>query len=293
MTTEKRIEANKENALLSTGPRSEEGKAVVSKNAVKHGIFTSELIIEQGEGKESRAEYEALLQNLTDYFDPRGQLESALVEKIAVDFWRLKRVIRFETGSIRRHLDFAVEEFFAKKDYLGNPVRKSDRALEEEIEHERQALKANDLFLEALKKGKVDLSKPVCQIEGVRGDWDLSEDYLMIAEGVADEAGKEIPDRFSFADCRKFLSSEGYSEGDIKQTFIAHYQDTNARSKRRIEEKRAEIEKNAHRAEVQSRVHALPSDEVTDKVLRYERSIEKAIFQKIIMLKNLQRVAAP
>jgi hypothetical protein len=50
MATEAQICANRLNSLKSkipihresTGPRSPEGKAVVSKNAVKHGLFTSE-----------------------------------------------------------------------------------------------------------------------------------------------------------------------------------------------------------------------------------------------------------
>ena len=37
MTTENKIEANRKNALLSTGAVTEEGKAIISKNALKHG----------------------------------------------------------------------------------------------------------------------------------------------------------------------------------------------------------------------------------------------------------------
>ena len=52
MTTKKQIEANKQNALVSTGPLTAEGKALVSQNAVKHGIFAKDLIITTGDGKE-------------------------------------------------------------------------------------------------------------------------------------------------------------------------------------------------------------------------------------------------
>ena len=38
MTTTAQIEANQQNALLSTGPRGEEGKRVASENAVTHGV---------------------------------------------------------------------------------------------------------------------------------------------------------------------------------------------------------------------------------------------------------------
>ena len=61
MTTEKQIEANKQNALVSTGPVTAEGKAVVSQNAVKHGIFVRDLIISSGDGKENEQEYREML----------------------------------------------------------------------------------------------------------------------------------------------------------------------------------------------------------------------------------------
>ena len=108
MTTKKQIKANQNNALLSTGAATEEGKAIVSKNAVKHGIFTQDLIISNGKGKESEEEYIELLNNLYASLNPSGQVEHLLVEKIAVDFWRLRRVLRFETGSIREYLDMVI-----------------------------------------------------------------------------------------------------------------------------------------------------------------------------------------
>jgi hypothetical protein len=57
MTTEKQIEANKQNALVSTGPVTAEGKTLVSQNAVKHGIFARDLIVPSGDGKEDEQEY--------------------------------------------------------------------------------------------------------------------------------------------------------------------------------------------------------------------------------------------
>ena len=89
MTTEKQIEANKQNALVSTGPVTAEGKALVAQNAVKHGIFARDLIITSGDGKEDQQEYNELLDGLIASLNPKGQMECILIEKIAVDFWRL------------------------------------------------------------------------------------------------------------------------------------------------------------------------------------------------------------
>ena len=100
MTTSRQIEANKQNALLSTGATTLEGKKAVSKNAIRHGIFTATLVIGDGMEQESLSEYQELLQNIKEGLKPTDQIESLLVEKIAVDFWRLRRVIQFESHCI-------------------------------------------------------------------------------------------------------------------------------------------------------------------------------------------------
>ena len=114
MTTEKQIEANKKNALMSTGAVTIEGKLIVAKNAVKHGVFTKDLIISNGDGKENAEEYNELLNGLIESLVPDGQMEYLLVEKLAVDFWRLKRVLRFETGSLRKYLDFVINDYYSE-----------------------------------------------------------------------------------------------------------------------------------------------------------------------------------
>jgi hypothetical protein len=52
MTATARATANVANASLSTGPRTEEGKARSSRNAVKHGLTSKHLVIAPGEEQE-------------------------------------------------------------------------------------------------------------------------------------------------------------------------------------------------------------------------------------------------
>lgn len=133
MTTKKQTEANKQNALVSTGPVSPEGKALVSQNAVKHGIFARDLIITSGDGKEDEQEYNELLDGLIVSLHPTGQMECLLVEKISVDYWRLRRVLRFETGSIRKQLDTAINDYYGKTDYFGNKEHKTNKEINKEM----------------------------------------------------------------------------------------------------------------------------------------------------------------
>ena len=133
MTTKKQNEENKQNALVSTGPLTPEGKALVSQNAVKHGIFAKDLIITTGDGKEDAQEYKELLDGLILSLNPSGQMECLLVEKIAVDYWRLRRVLRFETGSIRKQLDTAINDYYGKTDYFGNKEHKTNKEINKEM----------------------------------------------------------------------------------------------------------------------------------------------------------------
>jgi len=98
----KKSEANRRNAQLSTGPRTEAGKRQSRRNAVKHGILASALLITKGLGAEDPAEFEDLLSGLHRDLAPVGALEEMLVEKIAVCWWRQKRTLRCEAGLVRR-----------------------------------------------------------------------------------------------------------------------------------------------------------------------------------------------
>lgn len=107
----KKVEANKLNAQSSTGPRTNEGKAVVRPNALKHGLLSKELIIREGDGKEDEGEFFALHQGLHEDYSPEGTIEEMLVEKVAICYWRLRRAIRFESGMLREGLDSLYEDY--------------------------------------------------------------------------------------------------------------------------------------------------------------------------------------
>ncbi len=98
----KRAEANRRNAQLSTGPKTEEGKSRSRQNALKHGILASDLLITEGAGAEDSASFDELLGALSQDLEPVGALEEILVQKIAKCCWRERRAQRCEAGLIRR-----------------------------------------------------------------------------------------------------------------------------------------------------------------------------------------------
>jgi len=95
MTTEKQINANRQNAQKSTGPRTAEGKAAVSQNAVKHGLFTDSLI--RGENP---AVYEAFHDEMLADLAPAGAVETMLAERVISLWWRLRRAERMQNQAL-------------------------------------------------------------------------------------------------------------------------------------------------------------------------------------------------
>ncbi len=100
----RKIEANRRNASKSTGPQTQVGKRTVAKNALKHGFFSKCLLIPHPDGKEDPTEYQALYAALREHYQPLAFLEELWVEKIAVWSWRLRRLVRCESGQIARAL---------------------------------------------------------------------------------------------------------------------------------------------------------------------------------------------
>ena len=94
MTSYRQIEANRRNALKSTGPRSEQGKQASRCNAVRHGL-TAETVIGALEDAEDYKAFEAAI--AADY-DAQSAVERELVLRLASLLWRLRRATTIETG---------------------------------------------------------------------------------------------------------------------------------------------------------------------------------------------------
>jgi hypothetical protein len=94
MTSEKKIQANRQNALKSTGPRTPDGKDAVRLNALRHGILSKEILLPGEDGEALRE----LGEHLRNELQPVGELENLLVDRIISAYWRLRRLGRVETG---------------------------------------------------------------------------------------------------------------------------------------------------------------------------------------------------
>src|SRR6516225_676416 len=94
MTSYRQIEANRRNALKSTGPKTEAGKQASLRNAVRHGL-TAETVIDALEDAE---DYKAFEAGITADYDAQSAVERELVLRLASLLWRLRRATTIETG---------------------------------------------------------------------------------------------------------------------------------------------------------------------------------------------------
>jgi hypothetical protein len=99
MTSYRQIEANRGNALKSSGPKTEAGKQVSRCNAVRHGL-TAETVIVALEDAEDYKSFEAAV--AADY-DAQSTVERELVLRLASLLWRLRRATTMETGLFEIH----------------------------------------------------------------------------------------------------------------------------------------------------------------------------------------------
>jgi hypothetical protein len=97
MTSFRQIEANRRNALRSTGPNTEEGKGRSRQNAIRHGLC-AETVIEMVEDTEDYQGFEAAV--IADY-DAQTAVERELVLRLASLLWRLRRATAIETDLLR------------------------------------------------------------------------------------------------------------------------------------------------------------------------------------------------
>ncbi len=132
-------------ALRSTGPRTPEGKAASSLNAIKHGLTARQVVIKG----ENQADFDALLERLTLDRKPSGELEIETVGEIAACTWRLARARGTECKLLESDFDLfqrggPAAGFERLQRYMGSIERQLSRAITrlERLQAERRKLEA-------------------------------------------------------------------------------------------------------------------------------------------------------
>ena len=183
MISDKQLEANRKNALKSTGPKTEAGKSISSKNALTHGLRAQQIVIEG----ESQEEFDDFRELLIDYLSPDGPLEMFLVDRIAAGSWRLRR-----TG----HLEAQIFD----------EMRNSLAAARNQ--------NSNDLFTVTLNDEGMDVPtrSQFASFQEAKSAWDATEDGVAFADG-------RLPDnQFAHDSFDKFLKDHRVPDTEMLES---------------------------------------------------------------------------
>jgi hypothetical protein len=156
MATRKQIEANRENAHRSTGPKTAQGKARVARNAIRHGL-RSDLPLLPGEQLEN---WEALRVGVFGSLAPVGILEEALAELVALCLWRQRRVIAYETAGTALAMDETTERAQRPSHQLNYPLLK---IIQDSGQADQLSLAATETEL-ADAQAKLEMWEDACRL---------------------------------------------------------------------------------------------------------------------------------
>jgi hypothetical protein len=304
-----RTEVNRQNAALSTGPRTPEGKAVVSRNAVKHGAFAALPVIP---GVEREEDWQVHRAGILESLAPVGLLETRLAERAALLFWRLERVVRYETAVIRVGLDEAADppEADSETSYF------DDQSDEATLEKATEKLKRRREFLAAAEASLQVAGQLPDLPDGAPLSYDAAFSVLEAAQNELPE-GTDLPGIEDDA----FLKALGLPEGDgfddvnwtaglVRRGFalLAEHGETTAerlteRTARGLKTRRDELAEGVRglsatvkrlRRERETQVErkqarrSLPAEDAEGKVLRYEAHLNRQLFQTLHELERIQ-----
>jgi hypothetical protein len=258
----RKIAANGQNALKSTGPKTPQGKAYSRRNALKHGLFArhwSDFVVL---GEDSR-EYEKLLSDLWDQYQPIARAEELEVELIAHCWWRLKRASRYENAVCHIAIrDFGRQEIAYQAEHLQKQQREQGAILLE-LRNAKNAIELTGGTL------PVDLKQRIFAIDPrFESIWSGLE-RIAQEELKASITSKKLPElspeeQSSVASLITLSRAIGFLELMDKCTGVGVMENAIAQ-------------------------HLVPNGDAGDRLLRYETTIDRNLGRAIDRLERLQR----
>ena len=272
-TSLRKLAANRRNALESTGPRTPEGRTKVRWNALRHGLLAQEAVIPSGPGQEDDSELEHLLKALRDDLQPSGALEEILVEKIAVCYWRLRRVLRAENGEIRRNLEDAPRSLRFQLTAQAVLAAERNAAL--------SSLQSNSYGLEALLDFLGHLEREIKENKSI-SNASLRKTARYFGDGPDGLAA-----RLASTQRAELNTQTGGSPSALTTTAAE-------RLLRLLDVEKTTLTESLHEARLnelerlQSDVDSLSLPRAAEKIVRYETAIERQLNRALYHLERLQ-----
>ena len=257
-------------------PTSDVGAALARLNAVQHGLTSETPVIPGVESPDDwLAHRSALAQDLT----PVGAMEMVLVERIASLSWRLRRVDRYECVSIAAARERVEFDFAANRSRLGE-VATSVADAEVRIEAARRCLR----LLEHLRKVPAATPLAAADVEQILGDLaDRADETLDDYLGGIEEAEAAGPWTAGglIAVLRALAARDGEDFAAFLSGAVARARAVATGCERDLASIIEEIER--MRGE-----RLLPDGATLDRIVRYETSLNRQLYQALNQLEAAQ-----
>ena len=121
MSSRLRRRTARANGAKSIGPKTPEGLQRSSQNSLKHGLTSKTLVL----SNESQTKFDELHQSFIRKFQPRDEVEHALVTEMVAARWRLQRIWLIQTATLDFQMDAMEAELTEKFEVLTEPTRLS------------------------------------------------------------------------------------------------------------------------------------------------------------------------
>jgi hypothetical protein len=280
-TTSPKMEANRRNALLSTGPRSEEGKRAVALNGTIHGLRSLQPVLPW---LENARDWRKHRQAILDEFRPEGAVEAAFAERVALGFWKLGRSVALEASALaatRERNRWQAMELLMTDEGLTSGSETPEETMERLKEDEAHKSAVAELWKRVPgknQKGAVDHNVARDLIESCCSDqeWQCLEKPFNAAwQGPAMILG-ELKDRLIW------LASQFYPDG------VGFWIRQRALEAQQLADEAHSLVSRIERTGERAAELALFESGIVEKLNRYETAIHRALLKDLHELQRLQ-----
>jgi hypothetical protein len=268
--------------------------------------LAKEVVISSGEGRENPGEFESLLRSLVEDLLPVGDFQHFLVERIAQCQWRLRRAARYENAEIGRAYGVPESEEEdgdegATSSTLVNSLLSSlaglppvpgglPTALAHTTAGIAQCLElVTEARIEVLAQGhlsKLTMQRLLTTFGAKRDSVAVAcftYNYPLLDHDEDDEDEPEFP---------HLLENPPPPEQAKQMLLLALSHEYDRLKQRQEEAAEREIRKRERRAAQEKLDRAclvLPPEEATNRLLRYETTIERQLYKAMAELEGVQR----
>jgi hypothetical protein len=251
------------------GPKTPAGKKAVRLNAVRHGLFSHDVVIP---GIESPEEWQQYRATLIAGLDPEGAPETLLAERVAAIAWQQRRIARYEAQIIAVGIEQVEQDYARMMAYGSSPSLQEAEAAAETTGAAARMIR--DLLAQP---ADALLPAPVC-IEVMDA---ATED-----DGANAEALQQAGDRpWPAGTLTRALERIAEERNTPLPRFLDELRDRlDDRLRRRV----ADLDGARMAVQRMRRQRLLPDDRTLHKIVRVDAHLDRAFYRALHELESLQ-----